>query len=165
MIRIANIKDAGGIGNVLKESYNIESAEEGKEAFFEEMKKGIIYIAAEEKGKVIGITTLKFHGLPKHGLCELDRIAVLPEYRGKGVAESLFNALIGEAKKWFEKRNGKLRKLFILTHAENARAQKFYEKMGLKHEATLKDHYYNGKDEFVYSRFVKNHRSETGGMK
>lgn len=153
MIRIANEKDAEGVGIVLKESYNIEGVEEGKEAFFEELGKGIKYIVAEENGKVIGLTTLKFHGLPKHGLCELDRIALLPEYRGEGVAEKLFDALVEEARKWFEKRNSKLRKLIILTHAENERAQKFYEKMGLKHEATLRDHYYKGKDEFVYSRF------------
>ena len=30
---------------------------------------------------------------------------------------------------------------------------KFYEKLGFKHETTLKQHYYSDKDEFIYSLF------------
>ena len=47
----------------------------------------------------------------------------------------------------------KLRKLYLLTHADNTRAHKFYEKLGFKHETTLKQHYYSDKDEFIYSLF------------
>ena len=93
------------------------------------------------------------HGLRKHQLCELDRIAVLPEYRGKGVARKLFDALIKDAKAYYKKNNSKLRKLYLLTHADNKRAHKFYEKLGFRHETTLKEHYYKGRDEFVYSMF------------
>ena len=93
------------------------------------------------------------HGLPKHQLCELDRIAVLPEYRGKGIARQLFNALIKDSKAFYKKNKSKLRKLYLLTHADNIRAHKFYEKLGFKHETTLKYHYYKDKDEYVYSTF------------
>jgi ribosomal protein S18 acetylase RimI-like enzyme len=93
------------------------------------------------------------HGLLKHELCELDRIAVLPECRGKGIAKELFNKLIEDAKAFYEKNNSKLRKLYLLTHADNIRAHKFYEKLGFKHETTLKEHYYKDKDEFVFSMF------------
>ncbi|MFC1769101.1 GNAT family N-acetyltransferase [Nanoarchaeota archaeon] len=153
MIRLATKNDAEGIGNVLKECYNIDTVEEGKETFLNELNKGLLYIIDEQDGKIIGLTTLKLHGLPKHGLCELDRIAVCEEFRGKGVAHDLFKALIEEAKKHFEEKGQKLRKLIILTHSDNFRAHKFYEKLGLKHETTLKDHYYHGKDECVYSMF------------
>ena len=95
------------------------------------------------------------HGLPKHQLAELDRIAVLPEYKGKGVAQKLFNALVKDAKEFFKKHNSKLRKLYLLCHADNQRAHQFYEKMGFKHETTLKKHYYKNKDEFVFSIFFK----------
>ena len=93
------------------------------------------------------------HGLPKHQLCELDRIAVLPEYRGKGIAQKLFNSMVKDAKVFYKKNKSKLRKLYLLTHADNTRAHKFYEKLGFKHETTLKQHYYKNKDECVYSRF------------
>jgi len=151
--RKANIKDAEQIAIVLKECYNIDSIEEGKNTFENEIQKLHHYIVAVDNNKVIGLTTWLIHGLPKHGLAELDRIALLPDYRGKGVSKQLFDALVKAAKKRYEKGNAKLRKLYILTHADNKIAQKFYEKMGLKHETTLKQHYYKDKDEFVFSKF------------
>ena len=152
-IRKATLKDAKGIANVLVQSYNIRNLEEGSGVFKSEIKKYHHYIAAEEKGKIAGIATWLMHGLPKHQLCELDRIAVLPEYRGKGVARQLVNALIKDAKVFYKKNKSRLRKLYLLTHAGNTRAHKFYEKLGFKHETTLKSHYYKDKDEYVYSMF------------
>ncbi len=148
-----NSKDAEGIANVLVKSYNIKDIAEGIETFRNETKKQHHYIVVEENEKILGIVTWLMHGLPKHGLCELDRIAVLPEYQRKGIARELFNKLIEESSSEYKKHGSKLRKLYILTHADNKRAQTFYEKMGCKHETTLKKHYYYDKDEFVYSRF------------
>ena len=153
-IRKANSKDAKGIANVLMKSYNIKDIKEGIGVFKNEIKKNHNYIVAQENGKIIGIVTWLMHGLPKHQLCELDRIAVLPQYRGKGVSKKLFNALVKDAKSHYKKNKSKLRKLYLLTHAENKRAQKFYEKLGFRHETTLKQHYYKDVDEYVYSIFV-----------
>ncbi|MBW2980375.1 GNAT family N-acetyltransferase [Candidatus Woesearchaeota archaeon] len=151
--RKAISKDAKGIANVLVQSYNIRDVKEGIAAFKEEVQKKYNYIVAVDKGKVIGLTTWQVHGLYKHQLCELDRIAVLPEYRGKGVSRKLFDALVKAAKAEYKKNKSKLRKLYLLTHASNKRAHKFYEKLGLKHETTLKSHYYKKEDEWVYSMF------------
>ena len=150
-IRKAALNDAKRIANVLVQSYNIKDLKEGVNVFKNETKKFHHYIVAEEKGKILGIVTWLMHGLPKHQLAELDRIAVLPEYRGKGVARKLFNALIKDVKLFYKKNKSKLRKLYLLTHADNIRAHKFYEKLGFKHETTLKEHYYKEKDEYVYS--------------
>ena len=152
-IRKAALNDAKRIANVLVQSYNIKDLKEGVNVFKNETKKFHHYIVAEEKGKILGIVTWLMHGLPKHQLAELDRIAVLPEYRGKGVAKQLFNSLIKDAKLFYKKNNSKLRKLYLLTHADNIRAHRFYEKLGFKHETTLKEHYYKDKDEFVYTIF------------
>lgn len=152
-IRKATLKDTKGIADVLVQSYNIKDLGEGSRVFRDEIQKNHHYIVAIEKGKIIGIVTWLVHGLPKHQLCELDRIAVLPEYRRKGIARKLFNALVNDAKSFYKKNKSKLRKLYLLTHADNSRAQKFYEKLGFKHETTLKEHYYKGRDEFVYSIF------------
>ena len=138
---------------MLVKSYNIKDIMEGVDVFKNETSRQSHYILAKDKGKVIGLVTWVMHGLPKHQLCELDRIAVLPEYRGGGVGKELFNALVKDAKSFYKKHSQKLRKLYILTHADNIRAQKFYEKLGFSHETTLKEHYYKGKDEFVYSMF------------
>lgn len=153
--RKATLKDAKGIADVLMQSYNINDIKEGISVFKNETKKLHNYIVVDDNGKIAGIVTWAVHGLPKHQLCELDRIAVLPEYRGKGIAKKLFSALVGDAKSYYRKHKQKLRKLYLLTHVDNERAHKFYEKLGLKHEATLKEHYYKNKDELVYSMFFE----------
>ena len=152
-IRKSTEKDAKGIANVLVKSYNISKLKEGISVFRNEAGKSHNYVVAEENGKIVGIATWLMHGLPKHQLCELDRIAVLPEYRGKGAARQLFNVLIKDAKQFYRKNKSKLRKIYLLTHADNIRAHKFYEKLGFKHETTLKEHYNKNKDEYVYSMF------------
>ena len=150
--RRAKGKDAVGIATVLKECYNIDSIEEGVKVFEEEVAKKYNFIVADD-GRVAGLVTWQVHGLFKHGLCELDRIAVLPSYRGKGVAAALFKALVKGASSEYKKNGFRLRKLYILCHADNKRAHAFYKKMGMKKETVLKDHFYKGKDEIVFSRF------------
>ena len=152
-IRRSKPSDAKGIANVLVNSYNVKDLNEGISVFKSESAKEQVYIVAEDKGKAIGIATWIMHGLPKHQLAELDRIAVLPDYRGKGVAKLLFEFLLKDAKSFYKKNKSKLRKMYILTHYDNVRAHRFYEKLGFAHETTLKEHYYANKDEWVYSRF------------
>ena len=114
---------------------------------------GMNFIVAIENDKVVGLTSWIMHGLAKHGLIELDRIAVLPSCKGKGVAQELFSAIVKDADTTLQTNGGKIRKLYILCHASNSRAHAFYEKMGMKHETTLKNHYYKDEDEWVYSKF------------
>lgn len=152
-IRRSKPSDAKGVANVLVNSYNVKDINEGVNVFKSETAKQHVYIVAEDKGKIIGLATWIMHGLPKHQLAELDRIAVLPEYRGQGAARPLFNALLKDAKDFYRKNKSKLRKMYILTHYDNVRAHRFYEKLGFAHETTLKQHYYENKDEFVYSQF------------
>lgn len=152
-IRKATVQDAGQIAEVLISFYNMGSLEEAKETFLNETKKGHHYIVAEEKGKIIGLVTWAMHGLPKHMLAELDRIVLLPESRGKGAGKQLFEALKKDANEKYKKYGFRLRKLYLLTHFDNKDAHAFYEKIGFKHETTLKQHYYEAKDEFVYSVF------------
>ncbi|MBI2208957.1 GNAT family N-acetyltransferase [Candidatus Woesearchaeota archaeon] len=151
--RKAALKDAKGIAKVLLASYNIKDLKEGIEVFRFEREKHHHYIVAVHNGKIAGIVTWLMHGLPKHQLAELDRIAVLPEYMGKGVAKGLFDELIKEATAFYKKKKSKLRKLYLLTHEDNKRAHKFYEKLGFEHEVTLKEHYYKDKHEYVFSMF------------
>ena len=151
-IRKATKEDAGQIAKVLASFYNM-GEEEAKKAFFNEAKKNHSYIVAEDDGKIIGLTTWLMHGLPKHQLAELDRIVVLKEARSKGIGKQLVNELIKDANKAYGEHGFRLRKLYLLTHADNKEAHAFYERVGFKHETTLKKHYYDEKDEHVYSMF------------
>ena len=151
-MKIRKAEPADRVGTVLEACYNISSAPEGEMVYLDEMRRGFNYLVAEE-GPVIGIASWVAHGLPKHGLCEMDRIAVLPEYRGRGIARSLFSALLNEAGEFYRERDFSLRKLYLLTHSSNTTAQELYRKLGFSQEATLPDHYYNGTDESVFSMF------------
>ena len=137
--RKARLKDAKGIAEVLTKSYNIKNIKEGMDVFRYEAKKFHNYLVAEENGRIIGLVTWIVHGLPKHQLCELDRIAVLPEYRGKGVSRKLFDALVKDAKQFYKKNKSKLRKLYLLTPADNIRAHRFYEKLGFKPRVSFEE--------------------------
>jgi|TARA_B100001971_G_C17659291_1_gene271943 ribosomal protein S18 acetylase RimI-like enzyme len=152
-LRKAAKKDSEQIAEVLLSFYNLENSEEAKNAFLNEIKKGHHYIVAEDENKIIGLVTWLMHGLPKHELAELDRIVTLKESRGKGVGKLLVDELIKHANSVYSKAGFKLRKLYLLTHADNKEAHSFYKKTGFKHETTLKEHYYKEKDEFVFSMF------------
>jgi len=151
----AKLSDKKNVGKILFELLNIKNSKEGEKVFVDESKKGHVYLLAKDKGKIIGITTYLIHGRAKHGLAELYHIVVMPEYRGSGAAKRLFNELEKEIKKEYKKMGGKLRKLYLMTRFNNARAQKFYKKMGLKYETKLKSHFYKGKAEHIFSKFYK----------
>ena len=142
------------IGSILHQCYNIDSAQEGCEVFTHEIQRDIHYIVAIEDDKIIGLTTWLSHGLPKHGLAELDRIAVHPEHQRKGVATMLFQGLLDLAQKHYQEQQNSLRKLYLLTHTTNKKAQAFYKKLGFVHEATLYNHFYDGLDECVFAYYL-----------
>ena len=154
LIRNAKEEDALQIASVLLDFYNMDDQEEAKKVFFNELEKEFHYIVAIEDNEILGLVTWLVHGLPKHGLFELDRICILGSSRGKGIGKKLVNALIEDANGWYINRNEQARKLYLLTHEDNTNAHLFYERVGFKHETTLKDHYYKNQDERVYTIFL-----------
>ena len=153
VIKEATHDDKSQIAKVLLDFYNMSDLNEAINAFLSELEKDFHYIVAVENGKIIGLVTWFMHGLPKHGLFELDRICILSASRGKGVGIMLVDRLVDDARKWYNKLDEDIRKLYLLTHEDNKNAHAFYEKIGFEHETTLKDHYYDNKDERVYSMF------------
>ena len=153
LLREATYEDKDQIAKVLLDFYNMNDVDEAIQSFNNELDKDFHYIVVEEDGKIIGLVTWLMHGLPKHGLFELDRICILSEARGKGVGRKLVDKLIDNASKWYDKKGEKIRKLYLLTHEDNKNAHSFYEKVGFSHETTLKDHYYKDQDERVYVMF------------
>ena len=153
LLRKATYDDKDQVAKVLLDFYNMNDVDEAIQSFNNELDKDFHYIVAEEDGKIIGLVTWLMHGLPKHGLFELDRICILSEARGKGVGKKLVDKLIHNASEWYDKEGEKIRKLYLLTHEDNKNAHSFYEKVGFSHETTLKDHYYKNQDERVYVMF------------
>jgi ribosomal protein S18 acetylase RimI-like enzyme len=152
-LREASYDDKEQIAEVLLDFYNMNDRDEAIKSFTTELEKDFHYLVAQENGKIIGLVTWLMHGLPKHGLFELDRICILSDARGKGVGRMLVDRLIIDATKWYDKEGESIRKLYLLTHEDNKNAHVFYEKVGFVHDATLKDHYYKNQDERVYVMF------------
>jgi len=153
IIRKAMKEDVNQIADVMLDFYNMENSQEAIDAFKSEMSKDYKYILALEEDRIIGLVTWLMHGLPKHGLFELDRICILEESRGKGVGKMLVDSLINDANNWYQDNGFSIRKLYLLTHEDNIPAHAFYEKVGFNHETTLDSHYYDEKDERLYSIF------------
>ena len=151
--RSATQKDVDQISSVLFDFYNMKDANEASEAFISEIEKDFHYIVAVQNDFIIGLVTWLPHGLPKHGLFELDRICILSKTRRKGIGRGLIDELIRDADRWYKSMGERIRKLYLLTHEDNVDAHNFYEKVGFDHETTLKDHYYKYQNERVYSKF------------
>ncbi len=152
-LRKAKLSDASAIGKILADGYRISSAKEGMLVFKEEMKTGHHYLVADDNGKLVGIIVWRRIGLPKHQLGKIMRFHVLPKY--EAVRETMFRDAIQALDKEYRKRKQHLRKIYIYVHSTNKEMQQFFKKIGLVHEATLKDHFYKGVDEYVFSMFFE----------
>ena len=89
VLRKALENDAKELAVILEQGYSIKSVEEGLKVFSNEKSKGWNFLVAESNAKVVGFVSWQMKGLPRHGLIELDRIAVSRDFRGKGVAGKL----------------------------------------------------------------------------
>ena len=158
ILKEATSEDEIQIAEVLLDFYNMNDRDEAVDTFLSELEKDFHYIVAIEDSKIIGLVTWLMHGLPKHGLFELDRICILSTSRGKGIGAKLVDKLVEDASRWYKKNGEKIRKLYLLTHEDNTNAHSFYEKIGFEHETTLKDHYYKAKDERVYTMFFMDNK-------
>ena len=112
-LKNASRKDAEQVATVMLDFYNMEDELEARNAFISELSKDYKYILAVDKGNIVGLVTWLVHGLPKHGLFELDRICILSESRGRGVGRILVNALIDDARTWYKEQGSKIRKLYL----------------------------------------------------
>ena len=152
-IRRGEPGDVEQVGSVLLSFYNMRDLVEAQEAYRRELEMGHRYIVAEYDGTIIGITSWFPHGVPHHGLAELDRIVVLPDARLNGAGRELFQGLVDDATRHYAAAGQQLRKLFLFSHDDNVAAHALYRKMGMEKEAVLQDHYYDGRAEAVFSRF------------
>ena len=150
----ATENDGENIAKVLVKSFNIASIEEGIEIFKRESQKDN-FIIAEEDGKILGLISWDMHGLPKHQLIRIERIAVIQNEKLKELGEGLFRKAMEDADKYYKSMKLKLRKVYAMVHSSNKGLKDFYEDLGFMVEARLKDHFYNGVDEYLLSIFFE----------
>lgn len=100
----------------------------GVEAVFRDMQKGF-YVVAENDGKIAGGLMITFEWSDWRGqwFWWIQSVYILPEYRGQGIYRMLYEFVKDKAK---ESKDVCGFRLYV--EKENERAQKVYEKLGMK---------------------------------
>ncbi len=114
-----------------------------------EIARGDRFIfALDEDGNVLGFVTWERHGSPSNRLAELEHIGVdLTNPAARGIGRDLIAALEADVHEIYRlHRFPGARKIFLLTHAENNRAQNLYRKCGFVHTATLPEFWHPRSD-------------------
>ncbi len=152
--RKASLGDAERIAKVLVDNFSIPTIQKGKEIFIREKQK-VVFIVAEDDGRILGFITWFARGEPRHELVRIERIGVLAGSKRDEVAEGLITAAIQDADKFFKSKGMKLRKIYTLVNSKQIKLKNFYKNKGFIEEAQIKDHYNKGEDEFILSMFFE----------
>jgi ribosomal-protein-alanine N-acetyltransferase len=111
------------------------------------------FIVAEENGVIagyimsrieVGLSNYGFGGLAKKG--HVVSIAVLPQHRRKGIAQSVINKAI-EGMQYY-----KSKQCFLEVRVKNDIAISLYKKLGFEITRTLTGYYSDGEDAYVMTK-------------
>ncbi len=154
-VRRASLKDSLVVSKLLKKKYNFSSLVEARKCFQEELKNKDHFRVAETESGVVGLISWRSQGTLRHGVAELRRLAVLSDYSDPlAVKEALFDVMLAEADNYYREHGWRLRKVFSLIHADSRNIKRFFIDKGMQQEAVLRNHYYPGRDELVFSLFL-----------
>jgi len=111
------------------------------------------FIVAEESGKIAGYIMCRVEvGLANHGLGGLIRkghvvsIAVLPQYRRKGVAQALIGAALEGMQRY------KAKQCYLEVRVTNDVGIALYKKLGFEVSKTLDGYYSDGENAYVMTK-------------
>ncbi|MEM2098414.1 MAG: N-acetyltransferase [Candidatus Bathyarchaeia archaeon] len=111
------------------------------------------FIVAEVNGKIAGYIMCRIEvGLANHGLGGLIRkghvvsIAVLPQYRRKGVAQALLNAAFDGMRYY------KAKLCYLEVRVTNFIGISLYKKLGFEVSKTISGYYSDGEDAYVMTK-------------
>jgi ribosomal-protein-alanine N-acetyltransferase len=116
------------------------------------------FIVAEENGEVVGyimcrietgLSSFILRGLVKKG--HIVSVAVLPEYRRKGIGEALV------AKAMENMRLYKAKQCFLEVRVTNIEAVGLYKKLGFGVSRTVRGYYADGEDAYVMETKLEKH--------
>ncbi|MEM3640333.1 MAG: ribosomal protein S18-alanine N-acetyltransferase [Candidatus Bathyarchaeia archaeon] len=111
------------------------------------------FIVAEENGEVVGyimcriemgLSNFGFSGFIKKG--HIVSVAVMPNYRGKGIGQALINKAM-EGMRLYD-----AKQCFLEVRVTNMPAINLYKKLGFQITRTIHGYYADGEDAYVMSR-------------
>ncbi len=111
------------------------------------------FIVAEENGKImgyimcrieVGLSNFGFGGLVRKG--HVVSIAVLPQYRRRGVAKAIINKAL-EGMAYYKAKQG-----FLEVRVTNESAISLYKNLGFEITRTINGYYSDGEDAYVMTK-------------
>ena len=109
------------------------------------------FTVAREGGRIAGYICAWI--IPPYE-CQIGSIAVLPEYRRKGIAAELLKGLIKSCEK------AETEDIYLEVRVSNIPAIKLYESFGFEIIGTRKNYYQDGEDAYNMARIAENVRKE-----
>jgi ribosomal-protein-alanine N-acetyltransferase len=113
------------------------------------------FIVAEENGEIAGYTMCRIEvGLSNYGFGGLLRkghivsIAVLPQYRRKGIAQAVITKAL-EGMEYY-----KAKQCFLEVRVTNDAAISLYKKLGFEVTRTINGYYSDGEDAYVMTKRI-----------
>jgi len=111
------------------------------------------FLIAEENGEVVGYIMCRIElGLSNFGLSGLFKkghivsVAVLPQYRRKGIGQALVTSAMEGMRLY------KAKQCFLEVRITNTSAVELYRKLGFEITRTIRGYYADGEDAYVMSR-------------
>lgn len=113
------------------------------------------FIVAEEDKEVVGyimcrietgLSIINFHGLIKKG--HIVSVAVLPEYRRKGLGQALVNEAMENMKLY------KAKQCYLEVRKSNIPAIDLYKNLGFKISRTIRGYYADGEDAYLMTKEI-----------
>lgn len=144
VIRRAHTKDIADIVNTENASFGIDKFSRSQFMYLVNKSKGVFYVAVTGE-KTAGYICMLLHSRRRN--MRIYSLAVLPEYRSKGIA----GALISKAKEFALNKNKNVISLEV--HMDNLSAIKLYERNGFQ-ISSIKRQYYSDLADAFYMQFV-----------
>jgi len=111
------------------------------------------FIVAEQNSKIVGYIMCRIEvGLSNYGFSGLVRkghvvsIAVIPQYRRRGVAQSIINRVL-QGMEYYKAKQG-----FLEVRVTNEAAISLYKKLGFEITRTINGYYSDGEDAYVMTK-------------
>ena len=153
-IRKPTEEDAEKIGEFLEKCFKTTYEGQGKDAFLNELGRGHNFFILEVDEELKGVGSWTLRGLPHHEVIRINRLRVRKK-EDIELAKPLFRAMAEDADKFFKSKGFKLRKVFQLVHSNDQPMIDTLESLGLEKEAVIKEHFWKGINEYVYSMFLE----------
>lgn len=154
-VRKATLRDSRVISELLAKKYKFSTPAEASRVFRMEYQQSHHFRLAESDGRILGILSWRPQGTLQHGVVELVRLAVVSDCPDpRQIKEELFDVMIAEADFYYRQHGARLRKIFSMIHADAKHVKKFFLDKGMQQEAVLHNHFYNGRDELIFSLFL-----------